>query len=405
MLALGTLAQTVTCTLLFGIPFLLPYLRRTTQLSLAQAGALAAAPSFGLVATLVLWGVLADRRGERAVLTAGVALTGAAALLAAAAPDTVLLAVALVVTGAFGSSPNAASGRLVMAWFPTSQRGLAMGVRQMGQPLGVATAALVLPPLAEAGGLRLALGVPAGLCLLTAAALGVLVRGPEAGAGRSGSSAGSPKPAHSPYRTPTLWRIHAASGLLVVPQFATALFAAEYLVSERGWDATSAGRVLALVSVAGAFGRLAVGRWSDVVGSRIRPMRQIAVGSALTIALVGLCAATGSVLVLPAIAAASIVAVADNGLGFTATAELAGLGWSGRALGIQNTTQNLAAFATGPLVGALAGASGFGVAFAACAIFPLIGAVAAPVSAEARVRLTQVGPSASSDDRPLTVDR
>ncbi len=382
MLSLGTLAQTVTCALLYGIPFLVPYLRRTAHLSLVEAGTLAAAPSFGLVATLVLWGVAADRRGERVVLIVGVALTGFAALVAAAARGTVLLGVALAVMGACGASPNAASGRLVMGWFPAAERGLAMGVRQMGQPLGVATAALLLPPLAETGGTRLALGVPAALCLVVAAALGALVRDPPARSPAAGTS--PPAPVRSPYRTPTLWRVHAASGLLVVPQFATAVFGAEYLVSQRGWEATSAGRALAVVALVGALGRLVVGRWSDVVGSRLRPMRQIAVLSALTMALVGWAAAAGSWLLLPALAAASVVSVADNGLGFTATAELAGRDWAGRALGVQNTSQNLAAFATGPLVGALAGARGFGAAFAACALFPLLGAVAAPVAHEAR---------------------
>ncbi len=170
----------------------------------------------------------------------------------------------------------------------------------------------------------------------------------------------------------------------MVPQFATATFSAEYLVSGRHWDASDAGRLLAAVAVVGALGRLGAGRWSDVVGSRLRPMRQVAVLSAVTMVLVGVAVHDGSWLVLAALAVASVVSVSDNGLGFTATAELAGRAWSGRALGVQNTAQNLAAFATGPLIGALAGARGFAVAFGACAVFPLLGAWATPVRAEHR---------------------
>jgi MFS family permease len=178
--------------------------------------------------------------------------------------------------------------------------------------------------------------------------------------------------------------VHAASSMLVVPQFATATFSAEYLVSGRHWDGSDAGRLLAAVAVVGALGRLAAGRWSDLAGSRLRPMRQVALVSALTIGLVGVAVHQGSWLVLAALAVASVVSVSDNGLGFTATAELAGRAWSGRALGVQNTAQNLAAFATGPLIGALAGARGFAVAFGACAVFPLLGAWATPVHAEHR---------------------
>jgi MFS family permease len=90
--------------------------------------------------------------------------------------------------------------------------------------------------------------------------------------------------------------------------------------------------------------------------------------------------------VVLALAVASIVSVSDNGLGFTATAELAGRAWSGRALGVQNTMQNVAAFATAPLVGLLAGSYGFGWAFAAVAVFPALGAWLTPVKGERQAR-------------------
>ena len=53
MLAPGTTAQAVTSYLVLGLPFLLPYLRRTEGLTLARGGALVAAPSLGMVVTLI----------------------------------------------------------------------------------------------------------------------------------------------------------------------------------------------------------------------------------------------------------------------------------------------------------------------------------------------------------------
>jgi MFS family permease len=61
---------------------------------------------------------------------------------------------------------------------------------------------------------------------------------------------------------------------------------------------------------------------------------------------------------------ASTVSVADNGLSFTSVAEAAGPSWSGKALGIQNTGQFIAASAVGPGIGALITAVGYPVAFA-----------------------------------------
>ena len=55
-----------------------------------------------------------------------------------------------------------------------------------------------------------------------------------------------------------------------------------------------------------------------------------------------------------------------------------GRGWAGRALGIQNTAQNAVGTATPPAMAALIGATGYGTAFAATVLFPLLAAVAIP---------------------------
>ena len=56
-------------------------------------------------------------------------------------------------------------------------------------------------------------------------------------------------------------------------------------------------------------------------------------------------------------ALASVVTVADNGLAYTSVAELAGTAWSGRALGVQNTGQNVVAVLTAPVLAAVIGES------------------------------------------------
>jgi hypothetical protein len=79
---------------------------------------------------------------------------------------------------------------------------------------------------------------------------------------------------------------------------------------------------------------------------------------------------------------ASVITVSDNGLAFTAIAEIAGPFWSGRALGTQNTSQLFTAGAAPPLFGGLIGLAGYPVAFAVCALFPLIAMPLVPVGAE-----------------------
>jgi MFS family permease len=181
-----------------------------------------------------------------------------------------------------------------------------------------------------------------------------------------------------------LWRIHAASALLVVPQFAVATFALVFLVDAHGFGPVMAGRLLAIAQACGAFSRLGAGVWSDRVGSRMRPMRLLAVATALILAALAAGAAVRAPWAIAALFAAVIVSVSTNGLAFTAVAEHAGSSWAGRALGIQNTGQNALAAATPPVLAAVIGAVGYAAAFGMVAVFPLAAAALVPVSGERR---------------------
>src|SRR5205823_9952676 len=81
VLAAGTVALTAGCTFQYGLAYLIPALRGR-GLSLAEAGLLVACPTVGLLLTLVAWGAIADRRGERLVLASGLGTAGLVLLAA-----------------------------------------------------------------------------------------------------------------------------------------------------------------------------------------------------------------------------------------------------------------------------------------------------------------------------------
>ena len=108
------------------------------------------------------------------------------------------------------------------------------------------------------------------------------------------------------------------------------------------------------------------------MGARLRPIRIIAAAAAASMLLLALTDVIDSVWSIAVLIAASVVTVSDNGLAFTAIAEIAGPFWSGRALGAQNTSQLLMTGLTPPVFGALIGAAGYPVAFAVCALFPML---------------------------------
>lgn len=370
VLAAGMVAMTAGCASQYGLPFLVPALL-ADGLSLAQAGLLVACPTAGLLLTLVAWGAAADRWGERVVLSSGLGLAGVALLAGTTADSLVTLGLCFLLAGAAGASVHAASGRLILGWFAASERGLAMGFRQTAQPLGVAVAGLTLPPLMHVGRWA-ALAFLAVFCLAATALVLLVVRDPERPPVCPGERAASP------YRTAVLWRIHAASALLTIPQFTVAAFGPVFLVDQLGWSASASGRLIAFAQVGGAAARLGVGYWSDRVGSRMRPMRQLAIAIALVMAGLAAGAATDMTAIAVVVVVAAIVSVTTNGLAFTAVAEYAGGSWAGRALGIQNTAQNLTAAATPPVLAALIAATTYAPAFALAVAFPAVAAVLVP---------------------------
>ncbi|MDT5175338.1 MAG: hypothetical protein QOG37_2589 [Mycobacterium sp.] len=350
-----------------GVAFLIPKLEASRGTPLTQASLLASMPSWGMVATLVAWGYVLDRVGERVVLTLGSALTAVAAYAAASSHSLLLMGVFLFLGGMAAGSCNSAGGRLVSGWFPPEQRGLAMGIRQTAQPIGIAVGALVIPELAERGA-HAGLMFPAVVCAAAAVVSLLGVIDPP----RKSRATASDQELASPYRgSSVLWRIHATSALLMMPQTVTVTFMLVWLINHHGWSVAAAGGLVTISQLIGAGGRILVGRWSDRIGSRMRPVRIIAVASALTLFLLAISDKIDSRLDVLLMMTISVIAVLDNGLEATAITEFAGPYWSGRALGTQNTTQRLMAAAGPPMFGALITAAAYPLAWALCGLFPL----------------------------------
>ena len=356
MLAIALTATLCANVFINGVAFMIPTLHTERGLDLAQAGLMSSLPSFGMVVTLIAWGWVVDRIGERIVLALGSALTAAAAFAAASAHSLVTVGLFLFLGGMAAASSNSASGRLVIGWFPPQRRGLVMGIRQTATPLGVGVGALVIPQLAENHGIAAALAFPAIVCAVAAVISGLGVLDPP----RPPRAEAHADELANPYRgSSTLWRIHAVSVLLVAPQCVVWTFTLVWLMVDRGWSAGAAGAMVTFAQILGAIGRIAAGRWSDEVGSRLHPIRTIAVGAAIAMGLLALTDLLHSPLAIAVMVVASVITVSDNGLAFTAIAEIAGPFWSGRALGTQNTAQLLTGGIVPPVFGALITAAGY----------------------------------------------
>ena len=363
VLAVGSAAQGATAAYFLGLAAVTPALRAHFGLSLAGVGILIGVISVGLVATLIAWGIAADRFGERGVMATG--LLGAALALGGTAlvSDPGPAGALLLLAGAAGASVNAASGRAVLSWFPSTGRGLAMAVRQTSVPVGAALAAVALPPIAEAGGIPAVFAALAGTCFVVALAVTRWVRDPP---GEPPADPG-PDPTDRPAVTPTarlvltdrrLLRLSLAGLLLVVPQFLGSVFLVEVLHSAAGMTLATAGGLLALTQVLGALGRLGNGAWSDRAASRLGPLRAVATAIGVGFALAAVTVSGPAALVVAMLVPAAALAISWNGLVFTAAGEFAPPGRAATAMAMSNTANYVGAAVTpvlGGLVAQLAG--------------------------------------------------
>jgi MFS family permease len=383
MLGLGLFAQAASAALLQGLPALGPELIERYRLSLGGLGLVLAANAGGMVLTLLAWGLLADRVGERPVIAAGMAVGAVGLLVALAGSGRGVLMAGLLLSGVGSSSVNAASGRVVLNWFPPTERGLAMGMRQAGVPLGGAVGAAALPAVALLGGVNAALSCMVAVFLLAAVSAALWLRdAPDqdrtqvegvAGGGQQPASAPAP-PAPSPLRDRRVWRLAAVSGLLVLLQYSIVAYLVVFLHGQRGVSLRFAAGTLVVLQLASAASRVAVGRWSDRRGDRIGPLRLIALLAVAAFLLLGALVRAPLWALVPALLVAGLLGLSWNGLAFTAAGEIAGVARSGTAIGLQNSMVLGGATLTPPLFAAVVGATSWSAAFALLSLPPAVAA-------------------------------
>jgi sugar phosphate permease len=400
ILATGAVGAGAFSALRMGLPALAPALRGEFGLSLGEVGLAFAAVTGGGMLTLIPWGALTDRIGERPVMASGLAGCAAALVGAALSTSYAALLVALLVAGMFGSSATGASGRAVMGWFARSERGFALGIRQMALPLGGAVASLTLPSLVDARGLDAAFVALAGLSLTAAVASVLLMRDPPPG-GRSERAAA----ARPPTRDLRIWRLGAGGALLVCAQASMLGFVVLFLHDARGVGAATAAAALGALQIVGALVRIVAGRRSDREGLRIAPMRRIAARNAALLALVGALATAPGVLLYPLLAVAAISTMSWNGLAFTAAAEISGHARAGTAMSMQNTLISVGGVLAPTAFGVLVEGTSWTTAYVVLALAPLAAfAVLRPLEGDEDDRIAARALRAREIPEPLPVE-
>lgn len=382
VLALTTLQQAGLTTIRFGLPVLAPFWRDALGISLAQVGVLLGAFDLGALLLFLPLGLLADRWGEPAVLTAGALFTAAMSAAVAGAHGFGTLAVLLALAGLGYGSGQTAGTKAVAAAFGPRGRGVAMGIRQSGLPLGGMIAAVLIPALAGAFSWRVGVLGAAAVCALTGllCAFGLRGAGDAAGvdAGIHRRPHGRPLPARLAgiLADAGIRRTTIVAMLLVIGQFCYQGYLALYMVDRFGWSKHLAATLLLAVHGGGIAGRMGWGALSDrLLGGRrtpalawcaalcaLFPLALIAMPRPVPVATAAAVACAGGVLLL-----------GWNGLYSTLILEEAGTHDAGAAMGISMTMLYAVTFITPPAFGWMVERTSYAAAWLSLAAFLALG--------------------------------
>ena len=363
MLAAGTLAQSSFAAIGVGLPAIAPAIRDTFGLSLAQVGAVLSSHWLGTLVTLLPWGFLTDRVGERIVLAAGLGTCGLFLVLAGQAQTFWQLYVLLFLSGAAGAGVNSSTGpcghglvRRLAAW--TGSRDSAGG-----GPGGRAHRCARSAAFHGASRVRVSR---------------LLLPGSGLRLERSSSASRAALPLEVvdvewSIRDHRLWRLCTVCGLYVVAQMAVLGFVVLYLHDERGMGKGQAAAVLGAVQVVAVVMRIGAGRWSDTLRTRTVPLARIGIAMSVALAVATALLKAPLVLLVPAFVVAGSLTMAWNGVAFAAVAELAGRARSGAALGVQQTVLSLGGVGAPLAFAAVVSATSWSLAYGLSAAFPLAG--------------------------------
>jgi sugar phosphate permease len=295
VLAVTLTALTTGSVVYQGVSVLIPFWKTEYGLSTASAALGASAIQAGPIVSMLFLGWAIDRYGERLIVSLSMIAMGLASfVLAALAPNYVVLLVLVTVMGAFYGAILPGGQRAIVRWFPPALRGMATGLRGSGLPLGATIAALVLPALALASGWPMAVYVQGGVAIVGGAIFGLCY---WEGGGEVAKRADQPKVRIGTLtvglvRDPAVRSVLVAGLALAALQYTFSAQILLYLRDHLRIDIVTAGFVLAVGQGAGIVGRITLAWISDHLwpGRRMRSLQWMLLVSAVPVvglALIG----------------------------------------------------------------------------------------------------------------------
>ncbi|MGG2015653.1 MFS transporter [Bacillus sp. S10(2024)] len=274
ILLIATISQTFATFVTYGIGPLASLWQQVHHLSQFQTGLLVSAVNIGPIFSMLFFGNLMDRYGERWIVGGGSILLGVSMLFAYPVTNYTYVVVILLFVGVWYGTAQPGGSKAIVKWFPPQRRGLAMGVRQTGIPIGGALASSTLPFFFYNYGLSSVILVQA-IAPICGGLLFILFYPDDHSPIQKAEAVSFLTKLKKVQRNSSLYPVFLTGITMMSLQMVLVAHLMSYLTNEVHTSLHHAGTLLSVVLLGGMIGRVLLAWASDTVckGNRVTPLQ------------------------------------------------------------------------------------------------------------------------------------
>ncbi|MFB6589262.1 MFS transporter [Bacillus thuringiensis] len=166
MLILATVAQTTATLITYGVGAFALFWKEEYALTNTEGGLLVSVVNIGPLFCMLFVGRLLDQYNEKLLISISSFLLGGSFLLTNMVNGFNGLLFVLLLVGTFYSVSQPGGSKVIMKWFRKEHRGLAIGIRQAGIPIGGTLAGVLIPFLTIKYNMAYAVNSIACICII-----------------------------------------------------------------------------------------------------------------------------------------------------------------------------------------------------------------------------------------------
>ena len=290
MLIVATIAQTTATLITYGVGVFALFWKEEYALTNTESGLLVSVVNVGPLFCMLFVGRLLDQYNEKILISISSFLLGSSLLLTNIVNGFNGLLFVLLLIGMFYSVSQPGGSKVILKWFPKENRGLAMGIRQAGIPIGGALAGVLIPFLTVQYNMTYAINSIACICIMGGVLFFVFYKEPyvqeEARKGHNNISFWMELKVVICKKE--LYPIYITGICMISLQMVLVGHFMKFLAGEQSITSIVAGTVFSVMFFSGMIGRIALAAISDVLykGNRRIPL------------FIAVCASIGLILLL-----------------------------------------------------------------------------------------------------------